>query len=276
MSSWFLFLDRDLDVIPGGGYYLGLDLTGVSIGPSTNMFVTDVTSMEGISASGLGTFAYVGLGGNASDPTPTTITTLIQKRMCAGYISSGGVGFGKTYDLTDPLYSLPANEENNTYFPNRIVELPLGATDGGFMICGVGANDPINSNNGTTFFLRTDYAFETPAAPGGNNDIELYSSTDLDEGLYASDLYFDNVKSEVWFAGIGFGTNDGNLSFIYQKLWDFTTPGVHIYPTMDLSNNATQPAFGKMYPWYQAGILDVAKIMPTDNGGGCCFKFLRM
>ncbi len=70
-------------------------------------------------------------------------------------------------------------------------------------------------------------------------------------------------KSEVWFAGNGYGNNDGELSFFYQKL-NLVNPGVHIYGNMG-GGTVAQPAFGKLYPWYQHGILDVAKIMPTDN-----------
>ena len=136
LGSWFLFLDDDLNVI--SGYNCGLDLTGLGIGPTMNMFVTDITSMEGISSTGLGDFAYVGVGGNTGDPTPTPSTTS-QKQMCVGYTSTSGMGPGFSYDLTDPTHALPTYQENNQYFPTRIIELPLGSSDGGFMICGNGA-----------------------------------------------------------------------------------------------------------------------------------------
>jgi hypothetical protein len=269
LGSWFLFLDRDLNVI--SGYNCGLDLTGAGIGPSTNMFVTDITSMEGISSSGLGDFAYVGVGGNAGDPSPTLAVGSIQKQMCSGYISSSGLGNGITYDMTDATYSIPPisippNQENDQYYPSRIIELPLGASDGGFMICGAGAFDQTNLNSTTRqtlFFLRTDYHLAPQGA--GGNDIEIYSSLNTEEELNASDLYFDKNKNEVWFAGHGFGLNDGELSFIYQKL-SLLNPGVNIYPTMDaIALGFTAPVFGRMSTWYQNGFLDVAKIMITDN-----------
>ncbi len=192
MEGWFLFLDVDLNVI--NGYTSGLDLSAAGIGPSANMFVTDVTSMEGIAPAGLGDFAYVGVGGNAGDPTPVSVATTVQKQMCIGYASSAGIGSGVTYDLTDPALLLAPNEENNMYFPSRIVELPIGGTYGGFMVCGVGAIDQSTSfPSHTTFFLRTDYQFGTPATTP-NNNIELYSSANTHEKLYASDLYYDNAQ----------------------------------------------------------------------------------
>lgn len=261
LGSWFLFLDADLDVI--SGYNCGLDLTGASI-LDMNMFVTDITSMEGVSSSGLGDFAYVGVGGSAGDPGPTTNTTTVQKRMCIGYASSSGMGNGITYDFTDPTYLLPAHLENDQYFPTRIIELPIGSNDGGFIVCGAGPEDQLNPNTPfpnpkrpTTFFLRTDYQFGATAL----NDLQLFSALNYNRVFYGSDLYFDPAQNEVWFAGVQNGSNDGEHCFIYQKLYDFGTPGLHIYPTL----GSASINFGTMIPWDETGMLDVAKIMPTDD-----------
>jgi len=124
--------------------------------------------------------------------------------------------------------------------------------------------DPNSSTRPTVFVLRTDYHLATPASATGNNDIELYSNLNSDAELNASDLYFDINNSEVWFAGNGFGLTDGDKCFIHQKFVQLGTPGVHLYPTL-ASGTASTIAFGKMIPWYQGGILDVAKIVPSDD-----------
>ena len=236
-ASWFLFLDQDLAVV--NAVVGGMDMTSLSIGGDMNLFVTDIASVEGVQ-SPTGDFIFTGISGNTDDPSPTTNTTY-EKQMCMGYVSATttpNIGTTVSFDFGTQSVS-------NSYFPSRIIEVPMAAPDGGFIVTGT-------APNGDIFFLRTDYSLTLSGTgisiPGVNN-----------VNLYAGDLYFDKYESEVWFAGTGWLGSD-HTSYIYQKLVDLTIPGITLYNNID----AGADRFAEMI-LPDNSFSKIAKIMPTND-----------
>jgi hypothetical protein len=243
--SWFVILDDDLNVLDAKK--IGVSLTTIT--GDNNFFVTDITSMEGPYASTNG-FAYVGVVGNTSDPSPTSSTGTF-KTMYAGLLSYNGsipsivFSSGRAFDFDNG--GTPIN--NYQFFPSRIIEIPLNNPDNGFMITGSGPRQSI-------FFTRTDYHLND------NGSTELYEFTDP---LYAGDLYFDPVQSEVWFAGSTY--HNDIPSFIYQKIINLSSTGIGLYYNNFIGS--TLPSDDCFDRWSfvndnTTNFAKIAKIMPSN------------
>ncbi len=244
-ASWFLFLDADLNVIDA--QMCGVDLSPTT-GPNMNLYVSDITSVEGTASLGLGDFAYVGVAGTAMDPSPTNNTTSTLKEMYIGYASVGAMGPTRAFD-----FGIAAND---AYFPSRWIEIPMSGGNGGFMISGIGT---INSGGyGSLFFSRTDYSLNF------SGTTDMYTSLTLNIGLSSGDLFFDKLTDKIWFAGTGLGSLDiGGTCLIFNKIVDLNLPGVTLYAGT-ASNSIGNPAFGRMI-LFDIGIPKIAKIMLTQD-----------
>jgi len=234
-QSWFLFLDKDLNVI--NAIVQGVDLTSGGIGPEMNLYVTDITSSEQTYPNDQ--FLYVGVAGNTSDPSPDYINvTTTERVMYVGYASSSGMGATRAFDYGTPVL-------NNPFFPSRVIEIPMASPDGGFVITGSGPNNSV-------FFTRIDYTLANYGATTNCEHISGYNN------MYAGDLYFDKIKSEVWFAGTTFGSE--YASFIYQKIISLNTAGSTLFsPIIGFTNRFAEmrhadPKFSK-----------ISKIMQTSE-----------
>jgi hypothetical protein len=251
-ASWFLFLDGDLNVI--NAYMCGVDLTGSTpyCGPEKNLYVSDITSVEGTSNFGNGDFAFIGVAGNASDPSPTSNSTTTEHEMYVGYASSTGMGLTRAFDF--------GNQYNDAYFPSRIIEIPLNSTDGGFIITGTGPVDVPTGGWGSLFFTRTDYNLQN----SGTTDMYTHVITTYPDAisLFPGDLFFDKNYNEVWFAGSTIGINDGGTSLIFNKIWNLNVAGVDLFDNTAVTSGGMAPSFGKM-GLFTTGIPKIAKIMPT-------------
>lgn len=247
--SWFLFLDDDLNFLDA--QRIGVDLSSVTGSTYKNLFVTDITSVEGSSAFGNGDFVYVGMAGNSLDPTPGVGT---EKEMYLGYISysSPSISFGLTRAVETSGAGINWNFNNNI-FPSRIIEAPLNPTDGGFVIAGT-------AEGGAIFFSRLDYNL----ADNGTLDVYTPNNINAVGNIYAGDLYFDPIEEEVWFAGSAFG-GDYTLS-IYQKIIDLNNTGILLYSDATVGSAVPSADWFVRMGWVDDPyFLKIAKIMPTND-----------
>ena len=240
IGSWFMILSEN-------GAYIDAKKMSVKLLSSTssnNFFVSDITSSIDDQHS---EFVFVGVAGQTNDPSPVLSGGPVKRTVYMGGLDSYSNVIAFTQQRAFDYAPTLGWSTNMQYFPSRIIELPVGSNNGGFLITGSGPQESI-------YFTRVHYNFTD------NGLTQIYSHGSR---LYAGDLYYDPAQSEVWFAGV---QKEGDYNYyLYQKAVNLNAGGVGLFSNGASTCIPTPDIFLRYRNQYDPGSpTKISKIMPTD------------